>query len=123
MSPVNVVWIMVVAAVLAALQGKTLATAESLTGGGIGAALTSVPGASAVYMGGVVSYTNEIKQNVLGVSPETLKIHGAVSCQTAQEMAVGVRKLLHTDDFASLQQFLFDYSENSPVLSTKSKNR
>ena len=83
--------------VLAALQGKTLTTAESLTGGGIGAALTSVPGASAVYKGGVVSYTNEIKQNVLGVSPETLKIHGAVSCQTAEEMAVGVRKLLRSD--------------------------
>ena len=83
--------------VLAALQGKTLKTAESLTGGGIGAALTSVPGASAVYKGGVVSYTNEIKQNVLGVSPETLKVHGAVSCQTAQEMAVGVRRLLRSD--------------------------
>ena len=83
--------------VLTALAGKTLVTAESLTGGGIGAALTAVPGASAVYQGGVVSYTNEIKQNVLGVSPETLKVYGAVSCQTAQEMAVGVRRLLQSD--------------------------
>lgn len=83
--------------VLTALKGKSLATAESLTGGGIGAALTSVPGASAVYKGGVISYTNEVKQGVLGVSLETLKLCGAVSCQTAEEMAVGVRSLLQAD--------------------------
>lgn len=83
--------------VLKALQGKSLVTAESLTGGGIGACLTSVSGASAVYKGGVISYTNAVKHEVLGVSLQTLEVHGAVSCQTAEEMAVGVRKLLKAD--------------------------
>lgn len=83
--------------VLEALSGKTLVTAESLTGGGIGAALTTVPGSSAVYKGGIISYTNWVKETVLGVSRETLETHGAVSLQTAEEMAVGVRKLLHSD--------------------------
>ena len=83
--------------VLSALKGKTLVTAESLTGGGIGAALTQVSGASAVYKGGIISYTNEVKHRILGVSAETLNIHGAVSCQTAEEMAIGARKLLNAD--------------------------
>ena len=83
--------------VLKALEGKTLVTAESLTGGGIGAAITAVSGASAVYKGGIISYTNEVKHGVLGVSLETLEVHGAVSLQTAQEMAVGARKLLKAD--------------------------
>jgi PncC family amidohydrolase len=83
--------------VLAALSGKTLVTAESLTGGGIGAALTAVPGSSAVYKGGVISYTNQVKETVLGVSNETLENYGAVSLQTAEEMAVGARKLLQAD--------------------------
>ena len=83
--------------VLTALSGKTLVTAESLTGGGIGAALTAVPGSSAIYKGGIISYTDWVKETVLGVSHETLEIHGAVSLQTAEEMAVGVRKLLQAD--------------------------
>ena len=83
--------------VLNTLKGKTLVTAESLTGGGIGAAITAVSGASAVYKGGIISYTNEVKHGVLGVSLETLEVHGAVSLQTAEEMAVGARKLLHAD--------------------------
>ena len=83
--------------VLEALAGKTLVTAESLTGGGIGAALTAVPGSSAVYKGGIISYTNWVKETILRVSRETLEIHGAVSLQTAEEMAVGVRKLLQAD--------------------------
>ena len=83
--------------VLAALTGKTLVTAESLTGGGIGAALTAIPGSSAVYKGGVISYTNWVKENILGVTRDTLETHGAVSLQTAQEMAVGVRRLLQSD--------------------------
>ena len=53
--------------VLEALAGKTLATAESCTGGGIGAALTAIPGSSAVYKGGIISYTNWVKHNLLGV--------------------------------------------------------
>ena len=83
--------------VLKTLRGKSLVTAESLTGGGIGAALTSVSGASEVYKGGVISYTNEVKHELLGVSLQTLKDHGAVSVQTAEEMAVGARKLLKAD--------------------------
>ena len=78
-------------------QGKTLVTAESLTGGGIGEALTAVPGASEVYKGGVISYVNQIKRDVLGVSQEILDRYGAVSCWTAGYMASGVRKLLKAD--------------------------
>ena len=83
--------------VLKRLEGKTLATAERITGGGIGSALTAVPGSSAVYKGGIISYTNEVKEKILGVSRETLETHGAVSVQTAEEMAIGARKLLNAD--------------------------
>lgn len=83
--------------VLERLSGKTLVTAESLTGGGIGAALTGVPGSSEVYKGGVISYTNWVKENTLGVSGEVLETYGAVSAQTAQAMARGVRELLKAD--------------------------
>ena len=83
--------------VLSVLKGKTLVTAESLTGGGIGAALTAVPGASAVYKGGVISYTNAVKETVLGVPAEILTTYGAVSAWTAGYMASGVRKLLQAD--------------------------
>ena len=82
---------------LAALAGKTLVTAESLTGGGIGSALTAVSGASAVYKGGVISYTTEVKQGILGVPGELLEIHGAVSAPVAEAMAMGARKLLDAD--------------------------
>lgn len=83
--------------VLERFAGKTLATAESLTGGGIGAALTAVPGASAVYLGGVISYCDRIKHEILGVPEEILETRGAVSSQTAAEMVCGVRKLLKAD--------------------------
>lgn len=83
--------------VIEILKGKTIATAESLTGGGIGAALTSVPGSSAVYKGGVISYTNEVKKEILCVPEEWLEKYGAVSPWVAMEMASGVRGLLHTD--------------------------
>ena len=83
--------------VLECLAGKTLATAESLTGGGIGAALTSVSGASSVYKGGVISYTNAVKHGVLGVPEGILETYGAVSPWTAGYMASGVRKLLDAD--------------------------
>lgn len=83
--------------VLAALKGKTLATAESCTGGMIGAALTAVPGASKVYKGGIISYWSEVKQELLGVDPEDLKNLGPVSAQVAGSMADGARKALHTD--------------------------
>ena len=83
--------------VITRLQSKTLATAESCTGGGIGAALTSVSGASAVYKGGIISYTNEIKQNLLGVDGTLLESVGAVSAPVAQAMAAGARKALASD--------------------------
>lgn len=83
--------------VLNALAGKTLATAESCTGGMIGAALTAVPGASRVYKGGVVSYWSEVKEKLLGVSGEDLENLGPVSMQVAGSMAQGTRKLLKTD--------------------------
>lgn len=83
--------------VIVALRGKTLVTAESCTGGMIGAALTAVPGASEVYKGGIISYTNAVKQEVLGVSEEILQRYGAVSAWTAGAMTSGVRKLLKAD--------------------------
>ena len=83
--------------VLAALDGKTLATAESCTGGMIGAALTAVPGASKVYKGGIISYWSEVKQQLLGVDAEDLKKLGPVSMQVAGAMADGARKALKAD--------------------------
>ena len=83
--------------VIQKLSGKTLATAESLTGGAIGAALTAVPGSSAVYKGGVVSYTDEIKSRILGVSHMMLQTYGAVSEPIAGEMVTGVRRLMDSD--------------------------
>ena len=75
---------------------SSIATAESLTGGMIGSAITSVPGSSAVYKGGIVSYTDEVKHASLGVEQETLDKYGAVSSQTAQEMADGARARLNS---------------------------
>lgn len=83
--------------VLETLAGKTLVTAESLTGGGIGAALTAIPGSSEVYKGGVISYTDWVKHNVLGVREEDLQKYGAVSEPVARQMAAGVRSLLKAD--------------------------
>ena len=78
-------------------RGLTIATAESCTGGLIAKRITDVAGASAVYMGSCVTYANEAKVKLVGVSEETLKAHGAVSEQTAAEMARGVREALGTD--------------------------
>ena len=88
--------------VIEALAGKTLATAESCTGGMIGQLLTGVSGASRVYKGGVISYTNEVKQNVLGVDGKLLAELGAVSAPVAEAMAAGVRKLLNADAAVSV---------------------
>ncbi|MBR7177976.1 MAG: nicotinamide-nucleotide amidohydrolase family protein [Oscillospiraceae bacterium] len=85
------------AKVLTALAGKRLATAESLTGGGIGQALTSVSGASAVFAGGVISYTNAVKHGVLGVPAEMLDNCGAVSAPVAKAMAEGARRVIGAD--------------------------
>ena len=84
-------------AVLSALAGKTLVTAESLTGGGIGAALTGVPGSSEVYKGGIISYTNWVKENLRGVDGGVLARWGAVSAPVAEAMARGARARLEGD--------------------------
>lgn len=78
-------------------RAATVATAESLTGGLVAAALTDVPGASAVVRGGVVSYAAEVKRDVLGVPQELLDRHGTVSPECAAAMAEGVRALLGSD--------------------------
>ena len=83
--------------VLKSLHGKTLATAESCTGGMIGAALTAVPGSSATYKGGVISYTNQVKNGILGVPLEILDQFGAVSAPVAKAMASGARGVLEAD--------------------------
>ena len=83
--------------VVSRLQGKTLCTAESCTGGGIGAAITAVAGASAVYKGGIISYCNEIKKAILAVPESVLSTCGAVSAETAEAMARGARKVMDTD--------------------------
>ena len=77
--------------------GQTCATAESCTGGGIGAAITSVPGASDVFLGGIISYSNAVKHDLLGVKDETLSTVGAVSAECAAQMAEGARKALKAD--------------------------
>ena len=83
--------------ILKALDGKTLVTAESCTGGMIGAALTAVPGSSAVYKGGVISYTNWVKHDLLSVPAAYLDQFGAVSAPVAEAMALGARENLSAD--------------------------
>ncbi len=75
----------------------TIATAESCTGGTIAQMLTSVPGSSAYFKGSVVAYSNEIKERILGVNPESLEKHGAVSKQVVTEMAVSLQAKFNTD--------------------------
>ena len=77
--------------------GKTLATAESCTGGMVSSMITSVPGSSAAFIGGFATYANEAKVKALGVSEETLERYGAVSEQTAREMAQGAKERLGAD--------------------------
>jgi len=86
-----------VAVRLLAQHKKTLALAESCTGGGIANRITNVPGASAVFPGGYITYSNESKQKNLGVRAETLAAHGAVSQAAAKEMAEGARARLEAD--------------------------
>jgi nicotinamide-nucleotide amidase len=78
-------------------RGKTLAVAESCTGGGLGARLTSIPGSSAAFLGGIISYSNEVKERLLGVPEELLAEHGAVSAPVAGAMARGARERLGAD--------------------------
>lgn len=76
---------------------QTLATAESLTGGLVADAVVSIPGASTVFLGGIVSYTDTVKASLLGVKKETLAAHTAVSAEVAREMAEGARRLIGSD--------------------------
>ena len=78
-------------------RGLTIATAESCTGGMIGQRITAIPGASAVYLGGCITYTNDMKIRLLGVNPATIDAHTEVSAVTASEMAAGVRERLGAD--------------------------
>jgi nicotinamide-nucleotide amidase len=78
-------------------QGKTLATAESCTGGYIAHLLTSQSGSSRYYLGGAITYDNALKQSITGVQQETLDTHGAVSAETVREMAEGIRNRTGAD--------------------------
>lgn len=82
---------------LLAAAGRTVVTAESCTGGGVAERLTSVPGSSSWYVGGVVTYSNRSKELLLEVSPEALRRYGAVSREVAVAMATGARRLLGGD--------------------------
>ena len=82
---------------LASEKGLTIATAESCTGGLIGAAITAIPGSSAVFKGGIIAYDNAVKTKLLGVSPSVLGKYGAVSQKTAERMAAGVRERIGVD--------------------------
>ena len=83
--------------VLQSLAGKTLVTAESITGGGIGAALTAIPGSSSVYKGGIICYCNQVKNRVLGVDAGILETLGPVSAPVAEAMAEGACRVLKAD--------------------------
>lgn len=78
-------------------RGVTIGVVESCTGGLLGAAITAMPGSSAVFMGGFLTYSNDLKERLVGVSRETLRDHGAVSENTAREMAAGGRERLGVD--------------------------
>ena len=82
---------------LAIKAGKTLGTAESCTGGGIGQALTAISGSSAAYEGGVISYSNAVKTAVLGIPNEIIEFYGAVSEPVASAMALQARGMLGVD--------------------------
>ncbi len=82
---------------LSGQQGLMIGTAESCTGGLLGAALTDIAGSSSAYKGSIIAYHNEIKQGILHVSPDTLTHFGAVSEQTAREMAIGSLACLEVD--------------------------
>lgn len=82
---------------IAGFEGITVGFAESLTGGLISSSVVAVPGASAVFKGSIVSYTNEVKENVLGVSPDIIAAHTEVSAECAKAMAEGAKSVLGVD--------------------------
>jgi len=78
-------------------SGQTLAVAESCTGGGLGEALSEVSGSSRYFLGGIISYSNDVKVNLLDVDPQALEQNGAVSAIVAEQMAIGVKAKLKSD--------------------------
>ena len=94
-------------------QGRTLAVAESCTGGMLGAALTDVPGSSTYFLGGVISYADAVKLEQLGVPDASLRQYGSVSEQTAAAMASGVRQRLHADVGVSVTGVAGPHAEGS----------
>lgn len=78
-------------------RGLTVATCESLTGGAVAAAITDIPGASAIFRGGLVTYASDLKSSLAGVDATWIAEHGVINERTAIEMAVGTRALLGTD--------------------------
>ena len=100
--------------VISRLQCKTLCTAESCTGGLIGGALTAVSGASNVYKGGIVSYTNEVKHKLLGVDADLLEREGAVSAPVEFGNPVGTVFIGYADEtVATSRHFLFNGDRES----------
>jgi len=97
MKPVDERALEVIAGRLLRERGLTVAAADSCTGGLVGHRLTDVPGSSAYYLGSVTAYASEAKVTILGVTPATLEAHGAVSEETALEMAQGVQKAFGSD--------------------------
>lgn len=93
--------------------GKTLATAESCTGGLIGKLMTDIRGSSAVYLGGIISYSNEVKHKVLSVPQELLDTYGAVSSSVAQAMAEGARNIIGADIAVSVTGIAGPNSDNT----------
>jgi PncC family amidohydrolase len=83
--------------VILAMQGRSVATAESLTGGQLGSTITAIPGASKIYRGGVIAYASDLKTDLLGVSQSLLAEGGAVQAQVALEMATGVAQRLDAE--------------------------
>lgn len=77
--------------------GRTLATTESLTGGLLGASITTVPGASVVYRGGLITYATDLKHTLGGVDADTLRSEGAVSAATAEALAIGATRTCGAD--------------------------
>ena len=83
--------------VILAMQGRSVATAESVTGGQLGSTITSIPGASKIYRGGVIAYASDLKATLLGVSETLLSEGGAVQAQVALDMAAGVAQRLDAE--------------------------
>ena len=103
-------------------QGLTCATAESCMGGGVGSAITAVPGSSAVFAGGVISYANEVKRDVLGVSDHNLQTVGAVSSEVADnEVGIAAETTSEVDGGGIAGDDTFGRDEKPPGFAALSR--